>query len=686
MRVLRIARWTFLTLVVLAAAAAGVFVATFDMQVAVGRLAAQVHRATGRDLAVAGQIRPVWSWPPELVADHATLSNPPGLSRPSMATVDQVRVRLALRPLLSGRVDLDVTLVHPDVLLERGNWQFHPEPVPVPTGPSTPSRPPPVRTELRWLRVENGQIGVRDATGVRTVAVPVATVRLAEGGGGTLTARVAGDHGTADLSASAGPAGWPLHAQADGSVDAGVLHIAGMQADAPGPDTPGHLKAALTIRGLPLALDVAVPAPGHIAPNSPLPFTLAAAAAGASLTAQGTVADLAAVSGLDAVVSARIPDLPALAPLAGTALPALGAVSFDGRVLDRGGNWAVRSLRLQAAPGNLSGDVALGWSGRPSLRGTLSSTRLDVDALVAALPRPSAPPSPSPSPSSAPAAIPAAPTHLIPDWALPVRQLGAADVDIAVSLANLVLGRVPVPALAGHVFADSGRVRLDPVAITFPGGRAVGRASADASAVPPTWSLDARATGLRLDQLTEAVHGIADGDLSLNATGDTVRAVAASLDGHANVQLTQGDIDNRLLAPVLDAALRAARVNLDLSGRSALRCLLLPLTASHGTISTAGLLLDAGRIRLEGEGSADLATETLALQLRPTLRVGGAGIGAPVRVSGPWAHPTAVLDAGQGRVGLTIGPPAPDPDGCGPPPPSEPKPEKPADLLRRLLR
>ena len=103
MRALRIAGWAVLAALVLAAAGLGVFVATFDTRGAVARLAAQVHRATGRDLRVAGPVHIPFSWPPEVVATGVSLSNPPGASRPAMAEVAEIRARLALRPLLSGR-------------------------------------------------------------------------------------------------------------------------------------------------------------------------------------------------------------------------------------------------------------------------------------------------------------------------------------------------------------------------------------------------------------------------------------------------------------------------------------------------------------------------------------------------------------------------------------------------------
>ena len=63
-----------------------------------------------------------------------SLANPPGFSRPQMATLKELDLKLALWPLLSKRVEIiRLDLVQPDILLERNakgqpNWQFTPAP------------------------------------------------------------------------------------------------------------------------------------------------------------------------------------------------------------------------------------------------------------------------------------------------------------------------------------------------------------------------------------------------------------------------------------------------------------------------------------------------------------------------------------------------------------------------------
>ena len=95
-----------------------------------GAIAAQVESWTGRDFAIEGDVRLSLLPAPSLAASGLRLANPPGFSAPDMATVRELRVRLAPWPLLRGEVRAEsVELIGPAVHLERladgrVNWDF----------------------------------------------------------------------------------------------------------------------------------------------------------------------------------------------------------------------------------------------------------------------------------------------------------------------------------------------------------------------------------------------------------------------------------------------------------------------------------------------------------------------------------------------------------------------------------
>jgi len=105
---MKLIKWVLLAILLLAVVAAGAvgyLVATLDPNDYKPQIAAQVKKATGRDLTISGDIE--WSLFPWLGLDlgKTTLANPPGFSSPVFAGVDQVQVHVALKPLLKKRIE-----------------------------------------------------------------------------------------------------------------------------------------------------------------------------------------------------------------------------------------------------------------------------------------------------------------------------------------------------------------------------------------------------------------------------------------------------------------------------------------------------------------------------------------------------------------------------------------------------
>jgi uncharacterized protein involved in outer membrane biogenesis len=94
------------------------------------QLVAQVEQATGRDITVDGPVSLSLLPSPAFSAQRVTLANVEGASDRPMARVADLRVRVALTPLLQGQVEVErLVLVEPQVLLERtaegrANWRL----------------------------------------------------------------------------------------------------------------------------------------------------------------------------------------------------------------------------------------------------------------------------------------------------------------------------------------------------------------------------------------------------------------------------------------------------------------------------------------------------------------------------------------------------------------------------------
>lgn len=117
-------------LLIVAALAAPFFIDLNDYK---AEIAAQAKKATGRDLAIDGDISLSILPTPGVTVSGIRFGNAPGGSAPDMATLESATVKVALMPLISGDVEVEeVVLDRPTFIFEKlkdgtGNWQIAPE-------------------------------------------------------------------------------------------------------------------------------------------------------------------------------------------------------------------------------------------------------------------------------------------------------------------------------------------------------------------------------------------------------------------------------------------------------------------------------------------------------------------------------------------------------------------------------
>ena len=545
------------------------------------------------------------------------------------------------------------------ILTGRGNWDVADAAAAVPedAAPRSESTVPSAPVQLGQVTVEGGRVAFRDGRTGRDYQGAV--------------------DGTAEAGAEPAPFSATLRA------DQGELRIEGkLNRAAPLRRsllyTTGHVL-------LPERMDVAGKAkPGQMGVS----VSAEAHGPGVDANASGVLDPATGLPVGPIIVDAKLAEGSPIPARVG--IPALvGPATLHVAVRRNGEAVTLRELRLTAPPGDVAGDVDVILSSPPSLRGSLTSRRLDLaKMLLPSAAKPTTAPASVSVPPPAPAEMPAP----SPPEDLPFRLLDRANVDLRLAVEELHDSRVTIRDLSGHLVIQDGKLVLDPFAGAGPGGRFTLSVRADGRAAPPTLALVLHAPALALQPfvtlagLPGGVTGAAAIDADLHAMGATRPEWLRSLAGRSSVTMRDGDIDLGALSQIL----AAARLPIDPRGRAHLRCLVVRAGIDKGVADLSPLLIDATTLLIQGGGSVDLAQRTMALRLRPLLRT-GPGIVVPMTLTGPWAKPKIDVDRGDlaGVLGGLTGQAA---DPCreagvasAAPPPAT-KPLKPADLLRSLLR
>lgn len=459
------------------------------------------------------------------------------------------------------------------------------------------------------------------------------------------------------------------------------LTLAALDLELPGLDRSGTLSAKGTLGAMPFALQGNFTAPSAFIPANWLPAStppagnfaesLNASLGNASLSLTGGIATPHTLAGAALALSLSIPDLAALSPAAGTALPGWKNISVKTTLIDPGGqglDHAIGFDSLAASMDNASfgGDASLSFGATPKLELDLNIAQADIDALAAAWPAASAPATPATSPAAAP------PAQLVPDIALPVSLLRRASADVMLHADSLTYGKATYSAVQAHAVLNKAVLTISPLTAQLPGGAITASASLDASTDPASASVKLNAPALALGPFLHGfgVQNMAEGTvqvrLDASGHGNTLPALLGSVTGQLGIASVNGVVDGRVIGQIFGGALQSVGLPANLAGAQgpvSVRCAALRLDAQNGTGTVKALTLDSSRLLLQGGGSVNFADETLGLVLKPRLAVGGTNVTVPVQVGGTFLAPryslapeSAVRAAAAAASGLAANP------------------------------
>ena len=571
---------------------------------------------TGRSFAIGGDFDVDIDSPLRLSATGVAIGNPPGFAAPVMASVRQARIEVEPWPLLRGRwIVRHISLDRPVVQLERNargvaNWNL-----PRQRGDAR-------RLEVGALDVTRGRVRLREAALRTDLRLAVQTEQRTESNRApSLTMRGTGRYRDRPFN---------LH---------GLL------------DSPLHLLR----RGRPYRVDVEARAGetrlrlfgALAAPLDPRRFALQAEISGQ--------------------------DMADLYPLLGLAVPPTPPYGVRGQLRRERDVIHYERFAGRVGDSDVSGDLAIKLGGeRPFVSGTLLSRRLDLDDLGGLI---GMPPSTEPGETASPeqrveAAQREASPRLLPDAPYSPKKLRSVDADLRLNARRIETRRMPVESLSARVRLDDGLLRIDPLDVAVAGGHLTGRVRLDARRETIASRTDLVARGLELQKLfpratPEGVGRVA-GRANLAGHGNSVARMLATADGEVGVVMGSGQVSNLLLEMAgLDIA-EALRFLLGRDKQVPVRCAHTELTVEDGVATTRALAFDTTDTVILGDGTINLRTEGLDLELRPEPKdVSPVSLRGPLEVGGsfkdPALHPKTGPLVGRAAIAaalFAIAPPA----------------------------
>jgi uncharacterized protein involved in outer membrane biogenesis len=331
--------------------------------------------------------------------------------------------------------------------------------------------------------------------------------------------------------------------------------------------------------------------------------------------------------GLDVTMRIKGESLSELYPLIGVVLPKSPPYQLTGKLGREGDVWKFVNFDGRMGDSDLSGDLKVDVGPeRPFMTASFRSKLLDFDDLAGLV---GAPPATGAGETAskeqkAEVAATTAEGRVLPDPPIDVPRLHAMDID-----ARLVATRVnapnhvPIDRLDLHLTLKDGTLRAEPALFDVAGGRVELTSTLHSDRKPVRVDVDLKARGVEAARIlgktpfTDDTSGKLGGSIKLAMTGNSLRELAASADGNAQLALANAQVSHLLLELMgLDIM---ESVGVMVSGDKAIevRCAAFDFAAVDGKVKSDLAVIDTDDTNITADVSMDLDTEKLSVRVVP---------------------------------------------------------------------
>ncbi len=579
--------------------------------------------ATGRELAITGDIDIAIGLSPKIILEGVTFQNAKWGSRPDMVKIKRIEAQAALIPLIFREIEVKrFFVIEPDILIEtnksgKSNISFYS------LKQSRGARPeikdpkiiPGNLSALTFnnLRIENGTLTYRNGKGKKSYAINLDIFSLA-----------------AKTNES------PVKVELSGGYNENRFDFKGKVG----------------------------PIPGIFKPEISWPVDVDGKAFDADIALKGSIQEPLAQKGLDIDFKIDIDEktLESFEAFQDNIPSLKGPIAISGNVKDLASQrYKFSDLLILLAENDLKGDIEISLKGKtPGFKGSLSSEKIDLRTILS---------TEKPDKKNGKQKTKKAKSKIFTKESLPFDSLKLIDANVNLKIAKLILPKLVLEKISADIALKKGRLSIKPLKAGIGGGSLNGdlaiRAKGKSSTLATSLSIKSFDLGKMLKELkiTEILSGRFDIGVKVKARGNSSAAIMAGLNGHTSVVMEDGRINNRYIE-IAGADLSASLFRLFNPVKkkkkfTKLNCLVSRFDIVNGIAESEVMVFDTPRMSVIGSGKVNLKTEKLNISLKPApkegigLSLSFGELAKPFKLGGTLAKPSLAIDPKQ--TALAIG-------------------------------
>ncbi len=334
-----------------------------------------------------------------------------------------------------------------------------------------------------------------------------------------------------------------------------------------------------------------------------------------------------------------------------------GPFSFDGKLSSADAAYVVEDFAIKLSDSDIGGNLTITPGARPRIQGNIKAINLDLNQLI-----------PPKDDGVENAGASGGSDRVIPDIPLPLDALELADLDLLFEIESLRFNNIGLRNVESRVLLRDHALNVTTTNIGLERGTLQGelRFSNLASEGQMYLRLAGSDVNLR-PPVTEQGEALArppiDIDLELTGSGQTLRQLAATLNGTFQVTQGEGEVDSSfsglLMSDVLAQIVAAINPFSEKKKHTNLRCGVMNIGFIDGVATANAIVFQTDELAIASVGSIDFGTEALDLSFRTQVRQGiGISVSSVVnpylRVGGTLAKPKLQIDKKRGLLSGSV--------------------------------